>query len=86
MDADAIDLVAEMSELVDCPFLCQSFELILPVVAKLPHVVQVGAVVPACVCNLVRPAGTGEAVGEIVEDSLGNVDGERLNHGIVIDL
>ena len=80
MDANAIDLGAEVSELVDGLLLRPPVELILPVVAKLSHVVQVGAVVPASTCNLVRPAGAGEAVGEIVEDRLGDVDGEGLDH------
>jgi hypothetical protein len=32
----------------------------------------------ASFCDLVGPAGAGEAVGEVVEDRLGNVDGEGL--------
>lgn len=61
MDVNAIDLGVEVSELVDGHLLCPPVELILPVVAKLSHIVQVGAVVPVSTCNLVRPTDAGEA-------------------------
>jgi hypothetical protein len=51
----------EVSELVDGHLLCPPVELILPVVAKLSHIVQVGVVVPVSTCNLVRPTDAGEA-------------------------
>jgi hypothetical protein len=61
MDAQAIDLGAEMGELVKCPLLCPPIKSISPVFEQLLHIGQIGAVVPASTRDLIGPAGIGEA-------------------------
>ena len=80
MDANAFDLGAEVSELVDDPLLSPPVELVMPVIDQLTHVLKVGPVIPACTCNLVGPTDASEAVGEIVDDRLWNVNRKWLDH------
>ena len=59
----------------------QSYSL-RQVVAQLAHVLDVGAVVPAGVGDSVGPTGAVEALAEVVEDAVGDIDAEgSWRHG-----
>ena len=60
-------------------FLRAPVELVLPRVAEVLQVREVGAVVPAAAGDLVGPARAREPLAEVVEHRLGHVDAERTD-------
>ena len=82
VDVDAVDLAEELGPGVERGLLGAPVVLVAPVVAQLAHVSDVGSVVPAGVGDGVGPAGAVEAVAEVVEDAVGDVDAEgSWGHG-----
>lgn len=76
VDVDAVDLAKELRPGVEGGLLGAPVVLVAPVVAELADVGDVRAVVPGGVRNGVGPAGAVEAVAEVVEDGVGDVDTE----------
>lgn len=79
VEAEAVDLSAEVGEPVDGFLLCAPVEPVLPVVNELLHVGQVRAVVPARARDLVGPAGPRQALAQVVESRLRDFDFERFD-------
>ena len=85
VDIDAVDLAEELGPGVERGLLGAPVVLVAPVVAKLANVGDVSAVVPAGVGNGVVPAGAVEAIAEVVEDGVGDVDAEgSWRHAVTI--
>src|SRR5207244_13069132 len=62
---------------VEALFLGAPVELRAPVVAQVLQVEEVGAVVPARARDLIGPARARQALAQVVELRLGNLDAER---------
>jgi hypothetical protein len=77
MDVDTIDFAEEAGVPVEPGFMHAPVVTGPPVVAKLSDVAKVGAVVPARISELFRPAGAFETVAKIAEDIIRDVDGKR---------
>jgi hypothetical protein len=77
VQAEAVDVRAEVRQRVDRALLRAPVEPGLPVAHELAHVAEARAVVPARALDLVRPARAREALAEVVEHGLRDVDGER---------
>ena len=73
----AVDVGEEVRPAVEPLLLRPPVELRLPVLAEVAQVLEVGAVVPRRVRDLVGPAGARQAVAQVVEHGVGHLDAER---------
>ena len=81
---DVSQLDPELFEGVELGFLCPPVEPVPPILDQAPNEREVRAVAPARVLDLVRPACTSEALTEIGELTLGDVEAEwrRSTHRV----
>ena len=79
VDALAVDGGRELREGVEPRFLGAPVEAVLPVGDEFGEVGLADAVVPAGAGEFAGPAGFGEAVVQLVEVRLGDVDAERIH-------
>jgi hypothetical protein len=79
VEAEAVDLGAEVGEAVDALLLLSPVETALPVLDQLPHVGEVRPVVPVSAGDLVRSSRAGEAFPQVIENLLGNSHLKRLD-------
>ncbi len=77
VDLLAVDVGEEVRPPVEPIFLGAPVERRLPVLAQALQIREVGAVVPTGSRDLIGPAGAGQAVAEIVEHRLRNLDAKR---------
>ena len=80
----AVDRGLELWPLVDAGFSRAPVELVVPVLAELLQIRQLGAVAPSRIVELRGPTGACETLPKIVEHSVGNIDSERRNHGSIV--
>ena len=79
VDLLPVDPGAEVRQLVEPRFLRAPVVLVAPVLDELAQVAHRDPVLPAGVVDLVREAGRGQTVGEVVEDQVADADLEGLN-------
>ena len=72
--ANIVDLRFEVLILIDERFLLSPIELIEPVIDQLHHVLSVGRVVPALLVKRLRPTSALQAVMQIIQRLLRNVE------------
>jgi hypothetical protein len=85
VDVLAVDLRGEVVELVEPCLTGTPVVGVVPVRDQLPQEAQLGPVVPARVGDLLREPRAREALPEVVEDILGDVDVERLDAVAQVD-
>ena len=71
-----------LREAVQQPFLDAPVVIALPVGDEFLGVGEAGAVAPLAAGHVVRPAGQGETLLQVIEDGIGNVNAERLGGGV----
>jgi hypothetical protein len=79
MNAQAIDGGAKVCQAVQCLLLGPPVKPRPPVVDELLEIGQMRAIVPRRPRDLIGPAGVGEALAQVRQDLVRNVNGERLH-------
>ena len=78
VDPQTVNVRAIVGKLVKFFFLTSPVKVMLPLVYKGLQIAQIGTIIPSCIFHLVRPAGAGQAIFQIRENSLRDMDGERV--------
>src|SRR5439155_6289369 len=87
VNAEPADVGAELQEGIEPAFRGAPVVAVAPVRHEVAQVREVRAVGPAPAGDLVGEPGAGEALAEVGEGGVGNVDAERLDvHGVVLFL
>jgi hypothetical protein len=76
MDADPINIGFELSKAIERRFVCAPIIAMQPVVGNLFQIRQADPICPARSLSLIGPAGSGQALMQVVEGRLWNSDGE----------
>jgi len=66
-----------MMELTENPFMLAPVVVVLPGTDELPQVGEIGAGVPTCACDLLRPARIFQAQPQVVQDQAAFPGGAR---------
>ena len=81
VDAEPVDLGAELRQRVQTPLLLPPVVAVAPVGGQLPHVREIRPHRPARAVDLVRPPRRVEARPQVVENGVVDVNLERLGRG-----
>src|SRR5262245_21247625 len=68
VDAEAVEIGAELTGRVQCPLLCVPIEAVGPICKQLPEVSKVSPLLPGSAWCLIRPARVTDALSEVGQD------------------